>query len=184
MGQVINMVAHAVLPSIRTAFPRAYFVPDRVLLEALAVAGDVALLPPALLGACFHGLQGLSVAQDDPSALTLMSPHTHSPLSPTHGSGLPLASPGGASASSGAAAQQPAWGPQDVYAAVGSSGGVMDIVTELTAAPNKSLATFLSELESSLKTSVKVHTKACIEACGNMQVRGPRLFVKLPASSP
>lgn len=161
------MTASSVLPGVRAAYPRMYFASDQAIMDALALCHDVSLLPASLLSACFQGLQSLVVAGDDAFSgatspgSTLMSPM---PVSPG------AMSPGAASIGSGGGPLSPAWMPQEVVSVVGGDGEVMEMMVELVSASGKTLASFLADLEAGLRTSVKAHTKACMEACGQMQV--------------
>ncbi|GFH05859.1 uncharacterized protein HaLaN_00391 [Haematococcus lacustris] len=63
MRQMVARVTQGMVGPMREAFPRLHWVSDQVLLESLAVAADPGALPPALLTACFHGLQRLLVVE-------------------------------------------------------------------------------------------------------------------------
>ena len=63
----ISGMCGEMLEGVRAAYPRLFFVSDRLLLEALATgSADAASLPPALLDACFQGLQTLDVVNEEP----------------------------------------------------------------------------------------------------------------------
>ena len=64
--QQLYLTCYACLDPLRRTAPRLYFVSDRALLEALALAYDPARLPAGFLGAMFHGLGSLGVEHGRP----------------------------------------------------------------------------------------------------------------------